>query len=401
MKIGIPTGRSLTVLEGAVIIAGTSIGAGILAIPVASYPLGLPLSSILLLGLGILNLLSALLLVEAMLRTKKVEHLPGLAKDYLGDWGALLMSASIAFSVYGALTAYMIAGGLSLCELSTGAIPRWVGSLAYAACAALVVWGGMWWLKNAEKALFSLMLLLAAAVILIALPFASAKGTGIAFSAIPLAFGVMFFAYYAHQVIPSVGNAMRGDGRKFAKAVAIGMSFPILAYLVWNVVLVSAIPVADLDLARLAGEPVTVPLGRMVGIVAMVAGGLFALLSTFTSFAGCAYSMVDAMQDAIHQWRHAKSSRTFIIVLVVLPSLLLALLSPHGFLRALDIVGFYGTGMLIGVFTPLIYLGALKNGKRKPGFAVPFGKAAAMLILAVFSAALAFKTVSLVFGWGA
>lgn len=401
MKLEVPKGRQISAVEGAMIISGTSVGAGILALPVASYDLGLPLSMGLLVVLGVLNMLSGLLIAETMLRTKETEHLPGLAKDYLGDKGALVMSAAIAFSIYGALAAYMIAGGVSLHQLSGGIIPQWLGSVIYFSAATGVVYGGMWFLKNAEKALFSFMILLASAVVLLALPHATVAGSDITFSSLPLAFGVMFFAYSAHQVIPTVGNAMRKNGKEFARAVVIGMSVPILMYITWNTVLVSAIPAIDMDVARFHGEPVTVPLGKVAGLAALTAGSLFALFSTFTSFAGSAYSMVDAMQDALYHWKHVAVKRWLVIICVVVPSLMLSLLNPGGFLRALDIAGFYGGGMLIGVFTPLIYLSARKNGDKKPSFTVPFGQFAAYAILIVFSAALLFKTYLIFTGWHA
>ena len=73
---------------------------------------------------------AALLLVnlmagEIVLRTKKQHQLTGYAEKYLGKWGKRLMMFSMAFSIYGALTAYLIGEGEVLKAIFRWGDPLW------------------------------------------------------------------------------------------------------------------------------------------------------------------------------------------------------------------------------------------------------------------------------------
>jgi tyrosine-specific transport protein len=384
--------RELGVFEGAFIISGTAVGAGILALPVVSYGMGIPLAVGLLAFFGAVNAVSSLMLAQSMISCSCADHLPGLAERFLGKKPSLLMSACLAVSIYGALSAYILAGGLSLEQISGGAIPALYGSFAYFLAATAVVWKGLGWLNKEEKSFFIIMMFLAALIIASALPHLKPDFSMHSLSGLPLAFGVMLFAFSAHSVIPSVGRFMLRDPRGFAKAVLLGTAFPTLLYIGWTVVLVSAIPESVLAEAARAGQPATIPLGNIAGPLALAAGTLFALFATFTSFTGTAYSLVDAMQDALFHWRHIATSRNAVILLVSLPAFALALLDPGGFLTVLDIAGFYGSGIIIGVLTPLMYLRSIDRSTVRMPFPIPLGKALAAVTIAVFCLALAYKT---------
>jgi len=388
----------LSVTEGALIISGLSVGAGILALPVATFELGIAGATLLILALGAFNLISAMLIVEMFLKAGKPTHMPGLAMRFLGRPWDVVMIASLALFAYGAIIGYLVSGGLVISELCGGAIPPWMGTLAYFSAGTIIIWGGMWWLKQSEKSGFVIAMILVAAVMLMALPTLRLSYGMPSLAAFSMAFGVTLFACAAQEVIPSVGNSMRRDPRGFAKAVFAGMSFPILLYIVWTVVMTSAIPHDLLMKARLNGEPVTIPLGETAGKLAIFVGSLYALFATFTSFLGVAYGLADAYQDEFVQAGHRVMRRGAAVMLAVLPPLGIALLNPHGFLQALELAGFYGAGIFVGILPPLVYFGARMKGGRKPEFTVPFGIPLAVMTFCVFAFALIWKTF-LLLGW--
>ncbi|BBQ53156.1 hypothetical protein WP2S18C03_22370 [Aeromonas veronii] len=73
------------------LIAGTTIGAGMLALPLASSSLGGPATLLLLIGLWALMAFTAMLQVEASLNTGKW-YLHQLADHLLGPWGKRIAS---------------------------------------------------------------------------------------------------------------------------------------------------------------------------------------------------------------------------------------------------------------------------------------------------------------------
>ncbi|MGL5324384.1 MAG: aromatic amino acid transport family protein, partial [Aeromonas sp.] len=94
------------------LIAGTTIGAGMLALPLASSSLGGPATLMLMVGLWALMAFTAMLQVEASLATGKW-YLHQLADHLLGPWGKRIASFCILMLFYSLASAY-ISGGSSL-----------------------------------------------------------------------------------------------------------------------------------------------------------------------------------------------------------------------------------------------------------------------------------------------
>ncbi len=94
------------------LIAGTTIGAGMLALPLASSSLGGPATLLLMIGLWGLMAFTAMLQVEASLNTGKW-YLHQLADHLLGPWGKRIASFCILMLFYSLASAY-ISGGSSL-----------------------------------------------------------------------------------------------------------------------------------------------------------------------------------------------------------------------------------------------------------------------------------------------
>ena len=101
-------------------LAGTTIGAGILALPYIFSQSGFFIGVFWLIVLGFILLLVNLYLGEIALRTKTIHHLPGYAGKYLGKKGEVLMFITVAFGIYSALLAYLIGEGQSFSILFFG-----------------------------------------------------------------------------------------------------------------------------------------------------------------------------------------------------------------------------------------------------------------------------------------
>ena len=86
------------------IVAGTTIGAGMLAMPLAAAGVGFSVTLILLIGLWALMCYTALLLLEVYQHVPADTGLGTLAKRYLGRYGQWLTGFSMMFLMY-ALTA--------------------------------------------------------------------------------------------------------------------------------------------------------------------------------------------------------------------------------------------------------------------------------------------------------
>ena len=103
------------------IVAGTTIGAGMLAMPLAAAGVGFGVTLALLVGLWLLMCYTALLLVEVYQHEQADTGLGTLAKRYLGGGGQWLTSFSMMFLMYALTAAYISGAG----ELLATSISQW------------------------------------------------------------------------------------------------------------------------------------------------------------------------------------------------------------------------------------------------------------------------------------
>ena len=120
------------------IVAGTTIGAGMLAMPLAAAGVGFSVTLILLIGLWALMCYTALLLLEVYQHVPADTGLGTLAKRYLGRYGQWLTGFSMMFLMYALTAAYISGAG----ELLASSISDWTGismSQPLACCCSLLL----------------------------------------------------------------------------------------------------------------------------------------------------------------------------------------------------------------------------------------------------------------------
>ena len=96
------------------IVAGTTIGAGMLALPIASAGLGFSTALVLLILTWVLMTYTALLMLELHQYASVDSTLNTLAKSILGKKGQYIANFSMVFLFYGLCAAYIAGGGAQL-----------------------------------------------------------------------------------------------------------------------------------------------------------------------------------------------------------------------------------------------------------------------------------------------
>ena len=385
-------------------IAATIVGAGILALPVYLGEAGFLPGIIMLVLVGVAAIFSALFIAEIFLRFKENLHLPMLAQKLLGRPGLYLMFFGIAVYIYGALIGYLSAGGQVIFELSQGRAPVQAGVLLYFILGVFIIYLGLKVVKTASFILFSLMMLLFVGMIGFTFPHLDFNLLARAeWSAAPMCFGILIFAFVGHAIIPSLGAAIRSHAFKLKRVCFWGIFLPLIFYLIWFFILSAAVPYGDaiskavdpllsktLLEARNLGQPATIPLAHLIGGPILILAGFFALFATFTSFLGFGLSLKDSYID-ISRKRIKKSAA---LILAALPPLFLALWHPFSFLQSLEIAGLFGGGVFMGILPALMVLRARKIGERVPEFVAPGGSVAPILVFLFFLFGLIYKTCS-------
>ena len=113
------------ILGSALMIAGTTIGAGMLAMPLTSAGMGFGMTLVLLVGLWLLLTYTGLLFMEVYQTAKQQDvGVATLAEQYFGMTGRVLATASLLILLYALLAAYITGGG----SLVSGVLPENLGA---------------------------------------------------------------------------------------------------------------------------------------------------------------------------------------------------------------------------------------------------------------------------------
>ncbi|VFS18138.1 tyrosine-specific transport protein [Escherichia coli] len=329
--------------------AGTTIGAGMLAMPLAAAGVGFSVTLILLIGLWALMCYTALLLLEVYQHVPADTGLGTLAKRYLGRYGQWLTGFSMMFLMYALTAAYISGAG----ELLASSISDWTGISMSATAGVLLftfVAGGVVCVGTSlvdlfNRFLFSAKIIFLVVMLVLLLPHIHKVNLltlplqqGLALSAIP----VIFTSFGFHGSVPSIVSYMDGNIRKLRWVFIIGSAIPLVAYIFWQLATLGSIDSTTFMglLANHAGLN-----GLLQALREMVASPhvelavhLFADLALATSFLGVALGLFDYLAD-LFQRSNTVGGRLQTGAITFLPPLAFALFYPRGFVMALGYAG--------------------------------------------------------------
>ncbi|MDP1880720.1 MAG: aromatic amino acid transport family protein [Parachlamydiaceae bacterium] len=389
----VPTGR---VFSGICLVAGTCIGGGMLALPVATGVSGF-LPSGLIMGIcWIAMTLSALLLLEVNLWLKEGAHVITMASTFLGPIGKIVSWIVYLFISYASIIAYTSAGGSlvinGLESFDHMQISREIGCLIF-----IVVFGGLIYFGNkivgrVNSVLFIAMIIAYFALIWsgfseIKLELLSHRNWSTSFLAIPLLLTTFSF----QTMLPSLTPYLKRNVKALRWAIIGGTTVTLIIYLLWQLLVLGVVPVSgphSLVDALEAGEPITQFLRKHVQgeWVSMIAE-YFAFFALVTSFFGMALGLFDFLSDGLKIPNQGKG-KLILSLLIVIPTFVFAAYFDRIFFLALDSSGGYGDTIINGIIPVLMvwvgrYIYKFPDDHRTPG-----GKPLLIFVLLFFVSAL-------------
>ncbi|MDP8098847.1 aromatic amino acid transport family protein [Pasteurella atlantica] len=346
----------------ALIVAGTTIGAGMLAMPLTSAEMGFSYTLILLFLLWGLLSYSGLLFVEVYQKAPRTNAgIATLAEQYFGIAGRVIATIALVVFMYAIIAAYVSGGG----SLLSGLLPFLgdkatpVAIVVFTIILGLFVSIGTRSVDFLTRVLFIIKLIAFFFVLLMMLP----KVTTANLSAMPLkdfviisASPVFFTSFGFHVVIPSLNRYLEGNVKRLRSAIIIGTGIPLVAYILWQMATHGTLSQAEF-VKILTNEPT---LNGLVNATKHITGSnfigeavrLFSTLALVTSFLGVALSLLHCLDDLLKRV-NIKAGQTVLSLLTFLPPLAFALFYPEGFIMALGYAGqmftFYGLVLPIGM----------------------------------------------------
>ncbi|MGD8204681.1 tyrosine transporter TyrP [Pantoea sp. FN0305] len=331
------------------IVAGTTIGAGMLAMPLAAAGIGPGVTLLLLIGLWALMCYTALLLVEVYQHASADTGLGTLTRRYLGRPGQWLTGFSMLFLLYALTAAYISGAG----ELLAASLSQWFsteisassGVLLFTLIAGGIVCVGTQMVDMFNRVLFSAKIILLVVMLGLMMPHIHQTNLltlplekGLVLAAIP----VIFTSFGFHGSVPSIISYLNGDLRKLRWVFIIGSAIPLVAYIFWQLATLGAIDQSAFSALLASHAGLNGLLQAIRQIVASphveLAVHLFADLALATSFLGVSLGLFDYLAD-ICKRNASVTGRMQSGLMTFLPPLLFALFYPQGFVLALGYAG--------------------------------------------------------------
>jgi tyrosine-specific transport protein len=381
-------GQKSSFLGGALILAGTSIGAAMLALPMTSISFGFYSSLVLLIALWVFMTLAGFIILELSLFYGSDLSLPGIYEKALGKTGHYISSFSLGMLYYALLASYTTGGSLIVTRFidPSLSVSNAYIAIAYMIVMAMVIFSRIRFTDYVNRILFIAKIAVFALIVYHLYPHVMPENLDHSIGDINLiwvAISVFFTSFGYHGSLPSVIKYLGKDPRKLRRAVILGGFIPLVVYCIWQAVTLGVIP---LEYQPKMTNNISISL--FIDHVCDFAGGkaaintftnLFAFLAISTSFLGVGLGLFDFIHELLGR---EETSGQIVLALLIsfLPPLLFALFYPLGFIMAL---GFAGMALsLIAVVIPgIVSLKSLSH-YPKDALVIPGGKILRLMMIA-------------------
>ncbi len=372
------------VLGGTLLIAGTTIGVGMLALPIATGEAGfLPAISIYLIC-WVFMLCTGLLLLEVCQWLPKDANLISMASKLLGPVGKGVCWIVYLFLFVTVMIAHVAGGGQVLNEILGDKLPGWTSAVVYVILFSPIIYLGTKSVDRLNIALFS-----GVVITYLLFIFFSYKYVNVSLlqrTAWPkaiLSLPVLFTAFTYQVIIPTLMTYMDRNIKKVRLAIILGTSIPLVVYLIWEVLILGIVPLDHLLEAKNLGQNAVWPLKQLTGNpMVFQIGKAFAFFTLTTSYIALALAFFDFLADGL-KWKKRGFKKVLLCTFVFVPPTLIALTYPHLFLKALSYAGGYSCAILFGLFPPLMaWVGRYREKYPRSSRLLFGGKA--MLSLLIF-----------------
>ncbi|MEZ8285103.1 tyrosine transporter [Vibrio splendidus] len=344
------------------ILSGTALGAGMLAIPMVLAQFGFMISSVLMLLIFIGTTYSALLLAEACTKTKDNSGMSSVAYLTLGSKGKHFINALFYLLLVCMLIAYILGVGDIIHKLLLDVGVDISASAAYTVFSLLmgvIVVAGKSYIDKLNRGLFITMVVMLLIVIAslfsnIRLDYLTQTSKYTANDVVQYS-AVIFTSFASMVVIPSLVIYNREATQKqIRNMILLGSVIPLICYLTWLFAIIGNLGTDAISQFHNISELISAFSGQSAWLKVVIA--LFSALALVTSFLGVSMALYDQNKDAVTNNKLLAYALTFVLPLV------LAELFASQFVSMLDYAGM--VLVFLAIWGPL----AMVVKVRRPDF---------------------------------
>lgn len=369
-------------MGGILLVSGTTIGAGMLALPIVTGFAGFWPSIFLLIGYWLYMTFTAFLMLEVNLWMGEHANLITMAKQTLGNGGKILSWIIYLFLLYTLTTAYLAGGGpilLEAFEMLTGwQLPFWLSPFPLLFVFGFFVYQGA---RSVDYVNRMLMLGLAISYLLMIIFLTPHIEISLLehsnWGAVGLAVSIVSTSFGFHIIIPTLTDYLHRDIKQLRWVLILGSLIPLLIYISWEVLTLGIIPLHGPQ-GLIEGYQKGVDGATLLGMFLKktelsLLARLFSLFAIITSFLGVSLSLRDFLSDGL-KIQKTPNGRLILYLLTFAPPLLITLIDPRAFLNALEYAGAFGVVTLLGLFPVLMVWRGRYVQHRQSVFRTPGGQ---------------------------
>lgn len=362
------------VFGSTLIIAGTAVGAGMLAMPLTSAQMGFGITFAILFFLWILLTFTALLYAEVHQYSPNDAGIAGITEQYFGLTGKLIVNFILLFFMYAVLTAYITGSGDLLFNLIPKSLnldpekAQQIAALAFAILFGIIVTIGIALSDITNRLFFGLKVL--SFIILLYFLFGKFSVTNLQyaptnnlliFSALP----IFFMTFGFHICTPTINEYLQGDNQKLRLACIFGSTGIFVIYIIWQMATHGVLEQSQL-VAILNESP---NLNGLIQAFEVTTGSktiseivrIFSVLALTTSYIGVSLGLSNAVKDLLAHFNMSKNN-LMVGAITFIPPIIVGFTYPNIFLSAFSFAGVIFA--FIGVILPVAL--AYKSRKQHP-----------------------------------
>lgn len=379
----VKSNKKPSIIGGAMIIAGTAVGAGMFSIPMVTSGVWFTGSVVLLIYTFACMLLSGLMILEANMNYPAGASFHTVVNDLLGPVWNSINSLSVTFVLYILTYAYISAGS----SIITGnlasyiQIPQAVAGLFSALLVAFFVW-------LSTRAVDRLSTILIGGMVITFIMsiggMVTAASPSILFNQIeqgnthylPYALAALPYlltSFGYHGNVPGLVKYYNKDSRSVVRSLVYGAIITVVIYILWQYAIQGNIPRSAFVQIREEGNNIDALLNQMnlstsSSFISQFLT-LFSYMALASSFLGVSLGLFDFIADTF-KFKDSGQGRFKSALITFLPPTVLALIFPNGFIYAIGFAGLAAT--IWAVIVPALMAQASRkrfpnNSYRAPG----------------------------------
>lgn len=376
-------------IGGILLIVGTSIGGGMLALPVANAATGFWQSSLFLFICWAIMTLGALFILEANLYLPPGKHMVSMAASTLGTPGLIVAWLSYIFLLYTLLSGYISGGADMLGSLFAPlglSLSEWQSSLIFTVIFGLAVYGGIRRVDLLNRLLMFGKLGVYLALVILITPHIKVmhfEEGNFRFIAGTVMLLITSFGFAI--IVPNLREYFNDDIKVLRRVLLIGSLIPLICYIAWDAVIIGSLPTqGDEGLAALMhNEHTTSALAQVLSntVQNRLISSLFNFFTSvcmLTAFLGVALCLISFLADGLkieQKGRHG----LLLFALTFLPPLLIVIYYPGIYIKALNYAGIFCVILLLLLPALMTVYGRKKFSSP---YQVPGGRFTQYLVIA-------------------